>query len=97
MILRTVRVDLSVDAELDDARSEWPRVDDAWSMIEWVLSRDPTVGEPQTESGHSRSFVFQGSIAHEMPDIQVLYVFDEHIVDIKSIVIRTPKQSAGNA
>jgi len=49
MILRTVRVDLSVDAELDDARSEWPRVDDAWSMIEWVLSRDPTVGEPQTE------------------------------------------------
>jgi hypothetical protein len=57
----TVRLDLDVEAELQEARLRWLRADDAWEMIEWVLARDPTKGTPISESGLARSFVFDGS------------------------------------
>jgi hypothetical protein len=95
--MRTVRQDLSVDDALDDACARWSRTQDAWEMIEWVLARDPTVGEPVTEGGLARSFVFEGSIAHDMPTIQVLYVLEEPYVTIRSAVFRDPARSAGTA
>jgi hypothetical protein len=95
--MRDVRLELEVDSELEDARQQWARLDDAWGMIEWVLMRDPTVGEPQTESGRSRSFVFRGSVAHEMPDIQVIYVFDDNLITVKSIRIGQPAHAGGHA
>lgn len=97
MRMRVVRVDTDADVALDDARAGWARVDDAWEMIEWVLMRDPTVGEPLTESGTSRTFVFAGSITHEMPDIQVVYIFDENYITIKSVRFGAPSYSAGTA
>lgn len=97
MRMRTVRVDSAVDGELEDARREWPRVDDAWEMIEWVLMRDPTKGIPLTESGSARSFVFDGSIVHEMPTIQVVYSVDEDYITVKSVIFSRPTFSAGLA
>jgi hypothetical protein len=97
MRMRTVRVDSAVDGELEDARREWRRVDDAWEMIEWVLMRDPTKGTPLTESGTARSFVFDGSIAHEMPTIQIVYVVDENYITIKAVIFSSPTFSAGLA
>lgn len=97
MKMRDIRVDTVVDDKLDEARREWARVDDAWVMIEWVLMRDPTVGEPMTESGQSRSFVFNGSVAHDMPDIQIVYVFDDNYITISSMRFWRPTYSAGNA
>ena len=95
--MRTVRLDLIVDAELEDARLRWSRVDDAWNMIEWVLARDPTKGDPLTESGSARSFVFVGSNAHDMPNIQVVYVDEDPHITIKSVKFSDPASSAGNA
>jgi hypothetical protein len=93
----TVRLDTIVDAELEDARRRWARVDDAWNAIEWALARDPEVGTPVTESGTARSFIFEGSWAHEMPTIRVLYVVEEPHVTIKSVDFRYPLHSAGRA
>lgn len=95
--MRTVRLDLSAEADLEDAKHEWPRLEDAWIMIEWVLARDPTKGLPLSESGLARSFVFDGSWAHDMPTIQILYVFEEPYVTIKSVRISHPTHSAGQA
>ena len=95
--MRTIRTESSVDGELDDARRDWSRIDDAWEMIEWVLSRDPTKGTPVTESGKARSFVFEGSYAHGMPNIEVLYVDEDPYVTIKSVRFSTPTHTAGSA
>ena len=95
--MRTIRLDSAVENELYDARHKWERLDDAWGMIEWVLARDPTKGEPISESGLARSFVFAGSIAHDMPDIQLIYVFEEPYVTIRSVQFRHPTDSAGRA
>lgn len=96
-MMRSVRVDSEVEAELEDARRIWLRVDDAWEMIEWVLARDPTSGSPVTESGAARSFVFEGAWAHNMPTIQVLYMFDDRYVTIKSARFFNPMLSGGTA
>ena len=95
--MRTVRVDTIVDADLEDARRRWERVDDAWDMIEWVLARDPTKGEPLTENGSARSFVFTGSIAHGMPNIQVIYVDESPYVTIRAVRFSNPTFTAGSA
>ena len=94
---RTIRVENAVDAEMDDARRSWARLDDAWAVIEWVLAHDPTKGTPLTESGLARSFVYDGSIAHQMPTIQVIYVDENPYLTIKAIRITAPVYTAGNA
>lgn len=96
-MMRTIRLDTIVDDALDEARGQWERVDDAWNMIEWVLARDPTKGVPVTESGSARSFVFVGSHAHGMPDIQVIYVDEAPYVTIKSVKFSEPTFTAGSA
>jgi hypothetical protein len=93
----SIRLELEVEAELQDARLRWARTDDAWEMIEWVLARDPTKGSPVSESGLARSFVFDGSRAHEMPTIQIVYVFESTVVSIKSARFSEPTYTAGTA
>lgn len=95
--MRTVRQEASVDADLEEACLKWSRADDAWTMITWVLSRDPTKGTPLSEGGAARSFVFHGSWAHDMPTIQILYVFEDPYVTIKSAVFREPISQGGTA
>ena len=95
--MRSIRTENEVDGDIEDAKREWTRLDDAWEMIEWVLMRDPTVGVPQTESGKARSFVFDGSVAHEMPTIQILYIFDDQFITIMKVKFSNPMQSAGTA
>ena len=84
-------------AEVDEAKEKWARTDDAWQTVFWVLSRDPTVGEPLTEGGHLRSIVFDGSWAHEMPTIYVLYEIGEHEIVIHKAHFTDAKTSAGRA
>lgn len=82
---------------VDDAITQWARFEDAWSVVPWVLSRDPTVGHPLTEGGHIRSFVFDGSWAHEMPTIDVLYeITDTHVI-IQKVRFRNAPTTAGSA
>lgn len=95
--MRSVRTEFSVDEALERARPEWERLDDAWAMIEWVLARDPTKGIPLSESGRVRAFVFEGSNAHSMPNIEVVYVEDPPYVTIKSVRFSRPTYSAGRA
>jgi hypothetical protein len=61
------------------------------------LSRDPTVGLPLTEGGHLRSLVFEGSWAHEMPTIQVLYEITETEIVIQKARFYDAQSSAGRA
>lgn len=95
--MRSVRTEFSVDEALEQARSEWERLDDAWAMIEWVLARDPTKGIPLSESGKARAFVFEGSNVHAMPNIEVVYVEEPFYVTIKSVRFSRPTYSAGLA
>jgi len=98
--MRDVVESIEVMAEVDEASHRWTRLEDAWSAVQWALSRDPTLGEPLVEGGHIRSFVFVGSYAHDMPTIDVVYVVYEVTqtqIIIERVRFRTASISAGHA
>jgi plasmid stabilization system protein ParE len=95
--MRAVVESIEVMAEVDDAEDQWARFHDAWSTVHWVLSKDPTVGVPIREGGHLRSMVFDGSLAHEMPTIYVVYEITETQIVIQRVSFRDATSSAGRA
>jgi hypothetical protein len=82
---------------IDDAKLTWSRLDEAWDMLFWVLSKDPTVGQPLREAGHLRAFVFEGAWAHDMPTIDVVYELTDSQVIIRRVRFREPTGQGGNA
>ena len=82
---------------VDEAKERWARAEDAWSVIPWVLSREPTVGNPLNEGGHLRSFAYEGSWAHEMPTIWVVYEITETQIIIHKVKFTDPTGNAGRA
>lgn len=95
--MRSVVESAEVMADVDEAKEKWARTPDAWDALFWVLSRDPTVGEPLTEGGHLRALVFDGSWAHEMPTIYVLYEITEDQVIIQRARFSDASTTAGRA
>lgn len=91
----TVIESAAVMHDTDLAARQWPRFHEAWSALIWVLSRDPTVGNPLREDGRLRSIAFEGSIAHEMPTINAVYRIDAHFVLIETARFTDPMHSAG--
>lgn len=63
----------AVRLALNEAETNWDRANDAWEAATWVMAHDPSVGTAVTESGKTRSFVFQGSVSNGMPSLTVLY------------------------
>ena len=95
--MRSVVESFEVMSAVDDAAEKWARFDDAWGVIPWVLSRDPTIGEPLTEGGHLRTIVFQGSWAHEMPTIVVVYEITDTQVIIQKVRFSDASSTSGRA
>jgi hypothetical protein len=95
--MRTVREEPDVTAAVDDACERWSRAQDAWDVISWVISRDPTCGVPLTEGGQARAFVYEGSWAHEMPTIVVIYDVDDHYVTIREARFSDARSTGGSA
>lgn len=83
--MRGVREAPEVQVAVDDAKEQWARADHAWDACTWALVRDPTVGEPLSEGGNVRAFAYDGARATDMPDIMVLYDFDDRYVTIRSV------------
>ena len=93
----SVREEPDVQLAVDDACERWERARDAWDVITWVLARDPTCGDPMVEGGQARTFVYQGSWAHDMPTIVVLYVIEPPYITIRAVRFSDPATAAGNA
>ena len=95
--MRSVVESVAVMAAVDDACEKWHRADVVWSTITWVLSHDPTAGEPLTEGGSIRALVYDGSYAHEMPTVYVLYEITETKIDIVEATFTDAHVSSGRA
>lgn len=95
--MRSVVESAEVMRDVDDAKEKWARADDAWDTVTWVLSKEPTVGQPLVEGGHFRAFAFEGSRAHEMPTINVVYEITETEIVIHKVRFLDATMSAGRA
>lgn len=71
-----------VTSIIDRARKKYPRIDDAWEGLTWLLSRDPGVGE--SHRGYYR-YALGGMFG--VPPIVVVYKFDRIYVVIELVYI----------
>jgi hypothetical protein len=85
-MLRTVVEQPAVMQKVDDAREKWPRANDAWNAITWVVIRDPGIGVALTESGKTRTFVLNGARSIGLPTVTVVYEVEPTIVVIHDVL-----------
>jgi hypothetical protein len=95
--MRDVVESAEVMQDVDEAKEKWARADDAWGTLRWVLSQDPTKGAPLSEGGQLRTLAYDGSWAHEMPTINVVYEITETQVIIHSVRFVDAVSTAGSA
>lgn len=82
--MRTIREEEIARNAVNEALANpaWSRASDAWDCITWSIAHEPSIGEPVTESGRVRSFVFEGAKSIGMPTVQVLYEVDGDLIVI---------------
>ena len=95
--MRTVRQDIPVDDDFEDACLRWSRTQEAWDMIFWVLARDPTAGDPVSERWPCKIVRVRRVMGPRHADYSSIYVIEEPYVTIKSAAFRDPVRSAGTA
>lgn len=85
-VLRTIVEELDVENLVEILGERYPRFDEAWVGLKWLLSRNPT---PQGSARRSndqgreyRTYVSAGDEVAKVPDIWVVYTFtaDEVVV-----------------
>ena len=94
-----IREERHVEEAVNEAEQRWPRADDVWVTITFVLMRDPIgSGKPYAEDGKVRSFEYPGARSIGMPSAVVIYRVEEptvSVIDIK--FFEAPYGQAGNA
>jgi hypothetical protein len=70
---KTIVLDEAARASLDYVCEHWEGAEKAWWAIEWVLSRDPSVGPLLTDKAEVRGFQYDGARSIKQPDLYVIY------------------------
>jgi hypothetical protein len=83
MYLRDVVEEARYAQDLDNYRRLFPEIDDLQAIIVWILSRQPTSGEPLAVAPDFRVFTTEQTAT--MPAFHILYSFDENNVYLHSI------------
>ena len=91
--MRDVRYDSEAAKAIDEASEVWDRADIAVGMIEWAIARDPTVGQPLTESGVSRVLTICGAISIGMPTVTYAYEIEQHYITVRTASFEVATQN----
>lgn len=86
--LRTVRLEDRVAKVVDIATQQYPRFNDAFEGLEWLLARSPDRGAHSIKDGVKWHVYQQNSDPlAKTPIIQVLYQFNDQEVQIYGIEV----------
>src|SRR6266849_10953198 len=93
--LRVVVLTEDAEMELEEARHQFARFDDAWDGITWLLARNPTPVESFTTTWNGQEFVlygFEGDLAAKIPNMWLVYQYDDEQVTIHGINAMTASE-----
>ena len=83
-VARTIREANTVSDAIEADLQNHPRLRDAVEGLKWVLARDPERGVRVGGTKNPLRVYQQASRGEGIPTIEVLYVFDDALVDIVS-------------
>jgi hypothetical protein len=84
-VLRQIIEDTDVSDAIDKARRVSPRVREAWDGLTWLLARNAEIGYQLGLGENVRLHKQLGYPRSNIPTITVLYEYDEHSVEIRSV------------
>jgi hypothetical protein len=86
--LRNFILEPGVQEEIEAARREFRRFDEAWAGAEWLLVRNPTPQGSFPTTYHGKPFMmfgWRGDLFADMPDMWLVYTYDDEEVRIYGI------------
>jgi hypothetical protein len=82
---RTIREEHLCAARLDRARSEFPRLEEVWTQVSWVLARNPMLGALIPGTNPQRYLLRTVPWpAGRVPSITVMYHLEDYLVCVDS-------------
>jgi hypothetical protein len=84
-MLRQIIEDDNVSESIDRGCRVTQRLRDAWEGLKWLLARTPEVGKTLGLGDEIRIHKQSGSIIPMLPDITVLYEYDDQTVEIRDV------------
>ena len=87
ILLREIVLDQHAQAELEVARRDFPRFDEAWDGLNWLLARNPTPTGSFPTTYKGQSYMMYGWSPHitGAPDMWIVYAYDDVQVVIHGI------------
>ena len=94
--LREIVEELDVSVCVDLYTETFPRFDEAWEGLKWILSRSPepkgSAVKATPEGEKYRAYVLAGDLLAGTPDIWVVYRFTDAQVIILGVQASIPKE-----
>jgi hypothetical protein len=93
--LREVIILPDAQAEVDDARGDFSRIDEAIEGLKWLLARNPLpAGSFPTvlNNSHFTMYGWEGATGTGTPDMWVVYSFDDDRVEVHGINVMSPTE-----
>jgi hypothetical protein len=91
--LRKVLILVDAEEEIEVARGKFARIDEAIKGLIWLLERNPEPAGSFPTVLHNKQFnmyAWQGTADAGMPDMWVVYTFDDDQVEIHGINAMEP-------
>ena len=89
---RSVAQEAVVSDQYNAALAKWPRLDEAWRGLEWLLARAaPESGRARQEAGELfRVYKQEGDFLAKTPSILIVFTFDNECVTIHDVRFSEP-------
>lgn len=69
----------------DKVTEQLPRTEEAWMGITWLIARKPEIGHLIDKNTSIRLYKSAGDIKIQVPDITVIYTFNDSQVNIRNL------------
>lgn len=92
--LRTIVEELDVSEQLDLYREKYPRFEEIWDGLTWLLARNPDLPGSATwvgddgKASNYRAYALRGDELADTPDVWVVYAYTETEVIILGVQAR---------
>ena len=85
---RTITEEENVEREVDALIQKYPRFEDQWDGLKWILCRHPEMDNARHQVINGKKHWLahtKGDLSHDLVEIAVIYTFDENEVCILGV------------
>lgn len=95
--LRQVVEEAEVSSTIDEGREKYPRLDEAWQGLTWLLARSADEMGRLSRDGKFRLYVQPGDAAFNVPEIWIIFKADAAEITVLAVHLSEAEDDLGEA